>query len=377
MSVGLVLSGGGARAAYQAGVIAAIAEIAEKNGVQQLFNYYTGVSAGAINATMLASTPECRITNGTKKLLDLWSHVTAEQVYVTDPFHLSFGGIKWITDLSMGGMKPTSHRRALLDTSPLKSLIRKHCDFSNIQKNIDAKKFSALAVSALDYFSTSTVTFVQGTQEIPSWQRVRRQSEASKITSDHLLASAAIPLLFPPVTIGHRHYGDGCIRNQSPCGPAIYMGARKLIAIGVRKKQDLCYTSHHVQDVKPPTVGRVVSVLLHAVMMDGLEVDIERIERINSNILKLSEKEQSSLSVRPIQYVWISPSRDLSQIASNKVERLPRMIRYLLRGLGSLQDASEIASFLLFDQEYCKTLTEIGYEDGLQQKEQIERLLLE
>ncbi|KHD88778.1 MAG: patatin family protein [Bdellovibrio sp. ArHS] len=375
MSIGLVLSGGGARAAYQAGVISALAEIAQKNGVQHIFKYFTGVSAGAINATMLAATPGCRITEGSEKLLNLWRHVTADQVYVTDPLQLSFGGVKWMADLSLGGLRPRSHRRALLDTSPLRNLIKEHCDFANIQKNIEAEMFSALAISALDYFSTSTVTFVQGSPKTPSWQRVRRQSESAKITADHLLASSAIPLLFPPVTIERRHYGDGSIRNHSPCGPAIYLGAKKLIAIGVRKKQEVCYTSQHVEDVKPPTVGRVASVLLHAVMMDGLEVDIERLERINSNILKLSESEQATLSVKPIEYLWISPSRDFSEIATNKVERLPRMIRYLLRGLGSLQDASEIASFLLFDPEYCRTLTEIGYEDGWKQKEPIERLL--
>lgn len=207
------------------------------------------------------------------------------------------------------------------------------------------------------------------------WRRVRRQSERSVLTVEHLLASASIPLLFPPVTINNRHFGDGSIRNQSPCGPSIYMGAKKLIAIGVRKKQDVCWSSYQTNENKPPTVARVLSVLLHTLMMDGLEIDIERLERINTNIAKLSESERASLSVRPIEYLWISPSRDISEIASHEVHKLPPMIRYLLRGLGSLHDASEVASFLLFDPSYCGKLIELGFEDGMREKEQIEKLL--
>lgn len=375
MSIGLVLSGGGARAAYQAGVVVAIAEIAKDLGIHHPFQYYTGVSAGAINASMLASSPDCNIADGAKRLMDLWSHITAEQVYVTDPLSLSLGGLNWLTDLSLGALKPTSPHRSLLDTAPLKKLLSEHIHFPNIQKNISSNNLKALAVSALDYYSTSTVTFVEGKKDLPEWQRVRRQSQRTHMNVDHVLASSAIPLLFPPVTIERRHFGDGCIRNQSPCGPAIYMGAKKIIAIGVRKKQDVCYTAQHIPDVKPPSVGRVVNVLLHAVMMDGIEVDIERMERINATVLKLPEEEQASLALRPIEYLWISPSRDLSQIATNKVEALPRMIRYLLKGLGTLQDASEITSFLLFEPTYCKALTEIGYEDGMNQKEQIQQLL--
>lgn len=374
-SLGLVLSGGGGRAAYQAGVLSAINEVASRLGISHPFDFYTGVSAGAINIAMLVSAEGCHLETATKKLIDLWSRVESQQIYISDPISLSIGGLHWLSDLSLGGLKRTSPRRSLLDTTPLRQLIADNCHFENIQKNIDNKYLRAIGISALDYFSTSTVTFIQGPEDIPMWRRVRRQSERSVLTVEHLLASASIPLLFPPVTINNRHFGDGSIRNQSPCGPSIYMGAKKLIAIGVRKKQDVCWSSYQTNENKPPTVARVLSVLLHTLMMDGLEIDIERLERINTNIAKLSESERASLSVRPIEYLWISPSRDISEIASHEVHKLPPMIRYLLRGLGSLHDASEVASFLLFDPSYCGKLIELGFEDGMREKEQIEKLL--
>lgn len=375
MSLALVLSGGGARAAYQAGAIAAIVDISSELGIKQPFDFYTGVSAGAINAAVLATTPFCNLSEASRRLVELWSLADSRQVYISDPLSMSFQGLQLVAELSMGGIKKSTPRRALLNTDPLQALISKNCDFSNIQKNIDNNLFRGLAISALDYFSSSTVTFIQGQNTVPEWQRVRRQSERTQISANHVLASASIPILFPPVTIGDRHFGDGSIRNISPCGPAIYMGAKKIIAIGVRRKQDVCFTSQQTSERPPPTIGRVANVLLHTLMMDGFEIDMERMDRVNLNISKLTEAEQRSISVRQIEHLWISPSRDISEIASHKINRLPAMIRYLLRGLGPLQDASEIASFLLFEPSYCSQLIEIGFEDAMRNKEQIRQLL--
>lgn len=375
-SLGLVLSGGGARGAYQAGVLNAIADISRQEGIAYPFQYYSGVSAGAINTSLMVTSNNCHIEMATKKLTDLWCSISADQVYVTDPYALSMGGLQWILNLSLGGLRKSSPRRSLLETSPLKKLITENCDFDNIQKNIDAKRFRAVSISALDYFTTSTVSFVQGEQTTPSWRRVRKLGIHSQISTAHVLASASIPLLFPPATVEGRFYGDGSIRNQAPCSPAIYMGASKLIAIGVRKKQDICFASQKVNTSDTPSVARVVSVILNAVMMDGLEADIERMERINANLLKISDSERQRISLRPIDVLWISPSRDLGEIAAQITAELPPMVRYLLRGLGSLEEASEIASFLLFEKSYSEKLIEIGYQDGMKEKEQVRRLLL-
>lgn len=376
MPLGLVLSGGGARAAYQAGAIAAIVDISSEMKEKQPFEFFSGISAGAINIAMLAAAPSCDISLGSKRLNELWSVVDANQVYVTDPVSLTYKGIKLVAELSLGGMKKSTPRSALLDTKPLKTLISANCNFANIQTNIDNDRFRAVAVSALDYFSTSTITFIQGKEPLPSWQRFRRRSEHTKITADHVLGSASIPVLFPPITIDNRHFGDGSIRNLSPCSPMINMGARKIIAIGVRRKQEPCYTSRLVDDRSPPTMGRVANVLLHALMTDGFEIDFERIDRINANIEKLSDRERRMISVHPVNYLWISPSEDISAIASHKTSYLPPMIRYLLKGLGSLQDTSDIASFLLFEPEYCSKLIEMGWNDAMKLKTEIRQILV-
>ncbi|MNK99668.1 hypothetical protein D3C87_1200760 [compost metagenome] len=259
----------------------------------------------------------------------------------------------------------------MLQTEPLRDLLNKNCQFGEIRKKIDSGVLRAVSVSALDYLTTSTTSFIEGNDDVKTWNRIRRLSEKTSLSSEHIMASAAIPLLFPPIQVGDFYYGDGCVRNLSPCAPAIYMGAKRLIAIGVRKPQDLCYTSKHAGPQRSPTLAKVINVLLHAVMMDGLEHDIERMERINQNLKLLNETEKKALPISPIEYLWISPSVEISEIAAKKVTDLPMMIRYLLKGLGSLEEAAELASFLLFESSYCKELIEIGYEDGMKHKDKI------
>lgn len=368
-SIGLVLSGGGARAAYQVGVLSAIADISASAKVENPFNIYSGVSAGAINACMLAGTPHS-FKGAVDNLISLWSNIKSEQVFNASAFGLTRGALKWFSDLSSGGLKNT-HGISLLQTDPLRELLNKNCNFSEIKKKIDAGTLRAVSVSALDYLTTSTTSFIEGNDDVKTWNRIRRLSEKTELSAEHIMASAAIPLLFPPVKVGDLYYGDGCVRNLSPCAPAIYMGAKRLIAIGVRKPQEFIQNNKKNVPQSSPTLAKVINVLLHAVMMDGLEHDIERMERINQNLKLLNEAEKKSLPISPIEYLWIAPSVEISEIAAKKVTELPMMIRYLLKGLGSLEEASELASFLLFESSYCKELIEIGYEDGMKSREKI------
>ncbi|WII71104.1 patatin-like phospholipase family protein [Bdellovibrio sp. 22V] len=373
-NIGLVLSGGGARGAYQAGVLAAMAHICERLNLHNPFQIYTGVSAGAINVAMLVGYPGDFVESA-KRLVGLWSHLNSDKVFYADLMALSRGGLQWMTELSLGGAKKETSLRSLLSTHPLHNLISETCQFEEIQKKIKAGIIRGVGVSALDYESVSTVTFFQGAKDISVWEKGLHRSEKAILTSEHIMASSAIPLLFPPIKIGDRYFGDGCIRNQSPCGPAIYMGADSLIAVGVRRRQDTWYTYHHATGGEVPTVSRVANVLMNAVMMDGLESDIQRIETINKGYSTLSPQERKKLSVREIPSLWIAPSIDFSEIAAKKSGELPRIIRYLLRGPGSIEESTEMLSYLLFTPTYCKQLIEIGFSDGMKEKTRIEEFL--
>lgn len=372
-NLGLVLSGGGARGAYQVGVLAAVAELCRELSIDNPFGIYTGVSAGAINSCAITSHPGS-FQQACDSLRDIWGDLKSQDIFASDPLSMTGIAFHWLMDLSSGGMKRTPGK-SLLNTSPLRDLISKNCRFENIQKKIDEGIIRGVGISALDFHSSSTVTFVQGVMEIELWARVRRQAVRSQINVDHVMASSAIPVLFPAIAVDSRYYGDGSIRNFSPCAPAIYMGAERLLAIGVRRQQEACYTSHEVAPAEAPSVARVASVLLHALMSDGLEFDIERIERINLAISKISHADRRHLAVKPIEALWISPSKDFSEIAAQHAQELPRMIRYLLRGLGGLEESAELSSFLLFEKEYVKTLMEIGYEDGRDARDELTQLL--
>jgi NTE family protein len=371
---GLVLSGGGARGAYQVGVLAALSHIATKMKVQNPFQIYTGVSAGAINLGLLVA-HQGTFAESVQRLVKLWTHIDSDQVFYADLLALSRGGLQWMTELSLGGKKEQTIR-SLLSTQPLHSFLSENCLFKEIDRKISQGTLRAVGISALDYESISTVTFFQGASDIIPWERGMHRSERTQLGVDHILASSAIPLLFPPIKISDRYFGDGCIRNQSPCSSAIYMGAEKLIAIGVRRQQETSFTYHHTKGGEIATVSRVANALMNAIMMDGLESDIQRIEQINQCYSQLSTRAKTRASLTKIENLWIAPSIDFADIASKKSGELPRMIRYMLRGPGSLDESGEMLSYLLFTPSYCKQLIEIGFADGMKERDRIEHMLL-
>ncbi len=374
--LGLVLSGGGARGAYQVGVIAAMSEIIKTSGLEFKIDIFSGVSAGAINASFLAAESH-DLHEGCRKLVDLWSHLRSEDIFYTDAINLGKMGLKWMGELSLGGLGGSTPGRALLDTQPLHDLLKKNVDYKAIEKNLKAKNYTALAVTAVDYLTSNSITFVQGQDDLPTWHKSRKISERARITSEHIMASSAIPLLFPPVKVDQRWFGDGCVRNTHPCAPSIYLGAEKLVVIGVRKQGNFVNEEAHLHQQKAPSVAKVINVILNAVLLDGIELDVERLERVNEFIRKVPSAHQGNLNYKPVDYLWISPSADLGEIASRKSSKLPRMIRYLLKGLGSLEDASEIVSYLLFDPSYCSQLIDLGFQDAMKQKENIIKFLSE
>lgn len=372
--IGLVLSGGGARGAYQVGVLLGISEIAKSQGILSPIKIYTGVSAGAINCSFLASNTS-NFNEGCIYLADVWKKIESQNVFRSDVASLGKIGFKWIEELSFGALTGTTPGRALLDTAPLRTLIDQHFNPLKVSENLQTGHIEALAVSAVDYKRTSTVTFIQGQPGQKMWSKARRHGEIANISTDHVMASSSIPILFPPIKVDERWFGDGCVRNSSPNSAAIHLGAEKLIIIGVRKEDFTQDELLAAQNPSAPTAARVMNVILDSVMLDGIEYDVERLSRINKFVKNISEKCSDPLEFKEIDFCWFSPSRDIGQLAVEKSNRLPRLLRYLLKGLGSLNDASEIISYLLFDPEFCSLLVEIGYEDAYLQKDELIRFL--
>lgn len=365
----IVLSGGGARGAYQVGVLKAISDILSEHRLKNPFQIYCGVSAGAINAAAMASQSD-DFAVATQKLTELWGNLESEQVFHTDAVSLGRIGLQWMGELSFGGLTGGAPGRALLDTSPLGDLIRNNLDFSGVQKNISNGTIKALAITALDYRSSETVTFVQGDPNLPDWKKTRRHSEKTTIQADHILASSAIPILFLPGQVKDRFFGDGCVRNATPLQPALQLGADQIFVIGVRRHQEYMGVSSPPSG-KGPSVGRIINVLMNSILLDGIEVDHERLERINEFIRRVPEGYRDNLNFREVKSVFIHPSEDIGALASQMSSKLPRIVRYLLKGLGPLEEASELVSYLLFEKEFTTRLIEMGYRDGMNSRQEI------
>ena len=369
----LVLSGGGARGAYQVGVIQALGSLFDDWKIKNPFPVYTGVSAGAINTSFMASHAE-DFSNGAKQLVDLWSHLSSDQVFRTDVLSLGKIGFEWAKELSFGSITGSTPGKALLDTSPLRTLIEEKLELHKIARNIETGHLEALAITAMDYRDSTAVTFLETQNKSRSWVKPRKVSEETRITVDHVMASSAIPLLFPPIMADGRYFGDGCVRNTHPCSPAIYLGAEKLVIVGVRSQNTTAYDAHSMFEKKPPSTARVINVLLNSVLLDGVDLDVERIRKVNEMVHWIPESQKEKVPYKAMDYVWISPSKDIGAIATEKSRSLPKIIRFLIKNLGSVEEASEIISYLLFEKIFTSELIALGFEDGMNAKEQLKRM---
>jgi len=369
----IVLSGGGARGAYQVGVLKALCEIADRENLPIDVKIFTGISAGAINAGFMASYAH-DFREGVHNLVRLWSELTSDQVFASDIKHVARIAFQWMKEIPFGAITGTTPGRSLLDTSPLEKLIRDNLNFPNIKKNIDNGSLHAVAVTATDYGNSNSVTFVEGDESAQMWTKSRRMSTRATLDYSHIMASSAIPLLFSPVGVNGRFYGDGCVRNASPCAPSIYLGADKLLVVGVRMRA-LTSNDKRAAQAKAPSVALVVNVLLNAILLDGIEMDVERLERMNGFVDQVPRRFQEGLSYRSVMADLIAPSQDIGELAVDHSKELPAVIRYLIKGLGTLEDASEIVSYLLFEPEFCTKLVAMGYKDGMQEQEKLKAFL--
>ena len=365
----LVLSGGGARGAYQVGVLRGLSDLGVLPRGRSPFEILVGASAGAINAASLAAYAD-RLDDAVRLLEEVWSHLRPPQVIRTDLRSLTGIGARWVRDLSFGGVLGHVMPKSLLDTAPLRDLLRTRIPFDRIGRMLRADRLHALAVLATDLYTSHAVVFAHGGPGLASWQRSWSRVERTAIDVDHVMASSAIPIFFPSVEIDGRHYGDGCIRNTTPLSPAIHLGADRIVAIGVRGPE-LTGGPGYGAGRPPPTVAQIAGVLLDAVMLDAIEVDVEHSRRVNDSIISCPVGDHAN-PFRWVDVLWLRPSRSIGVIAGEMSGHIPRIVRYLMRGLGSVESATELASYLLFDADFCRRLIELGRADVLARREDVE-----
>ncbi len=372
MKRALILSGGGARAAYQVGVLQALAEILPAN-VENPFSIICGTSAGAINALALAAHPG-NFKESVHALAHMWSNLQIGQVYKYGWGDLLKGmGLLGLSLFNQG----VGHQRplSLLDNSPLWNLLGSRIQFDNIERSISSGKLLAVSVSAMGYTSGHTVSFFQGHSDLPGWNRYRRSGVPTLLRLEHLIASSAIPTIFPAVRINREYFGDGALRQLAPISPALHLGAESLFVVGVSGNKKASKTKKRLPLKHSPSMGQIVGHLFNSAFVDSLEGDIEHLDRMNELIKLIPPATliEAGLKLRAVDSMVISPSGPLDAIAGRNVRYLPKSLRFFLRAIGATAKGggATAASYLLFSAEFISELMELGKQDTLAEAEKI------
>lgn len=377
--IALFLTGGGARAAYQVGVLQAICSLLSEVGWparKNPFDIVCGTSAGAINATAYA----CRsddFEHSVSHLLNVWRGLAVEQVYRADSIGVIRSGARWLSLLSFGWLLRQWHAsppNSLLDNSPLAALLHRMLDLPRLDAALAQGHLHALAVAASSYTAGRHVVFYQSASNIPPWTRSQRMSVPQQIGVDHLLASSAIPLVFPSVPLycedRREYFGDGSLRELAPISPAIHLGADRVLVIGAgnigtggRKFDE--FSGY-------PSLAQIAGHAMSSIFLDGLSVDLERMTRINQTLSLLTPAQRQQTSLRPIEMLAMTPSKPLDAIASQHTASLPLPIRTLLSAIGATERrGAALASYLLFESTYTRSLIELGQIDTMRRREEV------
>ena len=364
-STALVLGGGGARAAYQVGVLKALVQFYPRNhGIP--FKILCGTSAGAINATSIATHASC-FHLGVRKLDWVWRHFETRKVY-----RASIGGV--VSHLAKMGLKGlqgdnvNTDAGSLLNNEPLRHLLNQLIDFKRIDRNILTGALTALSIDTSCYNNSNSVTFFQANQTIDNWSRARRSGERTRLHTEHLMASSAIPLVFPSIKLNQGYYGDGSVHQLAPLSSPIHLGAQKVMVINL----DSPHKNTPMELEYHPKTATIAGHLLDTIFSDTLNSDLERLERVNNTLKLIPDVSRAKMNLRPIQTLVIKPSEDLSYIASRYYQDMPYAVKTLLGLIGiSQQSDSSIVSYLLFEKAYTRALIELGYQDAMCQIDEI------
>ena len=366
--VGLILGGGGARAAYQIGVLKAIADIIPES-MNNPFPVVCGTSAGSINAAVLAASA-LRFKEGVSRLVGVWENFEIEKVFRTDVWSAFSRGGRLIFTMLTGGFGQ-SGPKSLLDNTPLRELLERHLSFDRIDQAVGSGEMRALCVTACSYRTGRSVSFFRGADDLQPWTRARRLGKPARIHIDHLMASSAIPIIFPAVAIEGEYFGDGSMRQTAPISPALHLGADKVLVIGVRQEHQI-ESEIPAEPMTYPSMGQIAGYILDTLFLSSLNADIERLQRINQTLSLLSERNQTETELRHIETFVISPSQDIAAIAEPHIDALPLSVQYLMRVIGARRGSGErLLSYLLFHSTFCQELIDLGYNDTIEHREKL------
>jgi len=369
--IGLILTGGGARAAYQVGVLRAIASLMPRD-TRNPFPIICGTSAGAINAVGLASQAhDFRLA--VARMLMIWRNLGVRDVYRAGPVQMLRTLLRWIASL-INSRWARQGSISLLDNSPLARLLSRHVDFGGIGRSIDCGALDAVCVTASAFAVEHSLSFYEGHEGCVPWRRARRMGVPTQLNVDHVMASSAIPFVFAPVKLEQGYCGDGSMQQLAPFSPALHLGATRILAISVARTRQS--PEHHIPGSTPPTLAQIAGFLLNCVFIDSMETDLERLHRVNRTVSALPQSPASGEALRPVETLVLAPSRPLEPLAVRHARRLPASVRFLLRCLGGTRrSGATLLTYLLFERPYCRELIDLGFRDTLARRDELLQFL--